>query len=353
MEYLSSDVVTQINFINQIPSEFPGVTFFNLRNSKAEVNLNDFMISCTFDKQICTEKDFSMTIDRHGYISYSFKKRSTYLSGSSYGLRLLVYLEKVKHGNDSNRFLDGLKLIVHDYLEDPEYYNGNSNEGIILGPGYTSLSVRKQLSFKLDKPYNDCIKNTSSLSSSDSMFYKHIVKSTKFRYRQKDCLQFCIGHEMLMHYNMSNQFKIADDHLGNVWKILAKLNVTESDIMKTYLYYAEKKMNESCILKCPEECDTIQFDITASWAKFSKMPTIQDVEFENISNIDLDSLIGFNVYLNDLKYTQISEIPAVSIFEFVSNIGGILGVFLGELNIMETYFYLNMNRFNKIIKIDF
>ena len=36
-----------------------------------------------------------------------------------------------------------------------------------------------------------------------------------------------------------------------------------------------------------------------------------------------------NIYYSDLKYTNISEKPMSSIFDIVSNIGGILGLFIG------------------------
>jgi hypothetical protein len=39
--------------------------------------------------------------------------------------------------------------------------------------------------------------------------------------------------------------------------------------------------------------------------------------------------IGMYVYYNDFKYTLISEEPETELFNFISNIGGILGLFLG------------------------
>jgi len=39
--------------------------------------------------------------------------------------------------------------------------------------------------------------------------------------------------------------------------------------------------------------------------------------------------IGIYVYYNDFKYTLISEEPKTELFNFISNIGGILGLFLG------------------------
>ena len=45
------------------------------------------------------------------------------------------------------------------------------------------------------------------------------------------------------------------------------------------------------------------------------------------------------IYYNELKYTLISEEPKTEIFNFISNIGGILGLFLGVsfLSIIEIF----------------
>jgi len=39
--------------------------------------------------------------------------------------------------------------------------------------------------------------------------------------------------------------------------------------------------------------------------------------------------VGFRVFFKDLKYTLISQEPKTQTFNFISDIGGILGLFLG------------------------
>jgi hypothetical protein len=40
-------------------------------------------------------------------------------------------------------------------------------------------------------------------------------------------------------------------------------------------------------------------------------------------------VVAIRVYYNDLKYTLFSQEPKTEMFNFISNIGGILGLFLG------------------------
>jgi hypothetical protein len=57
----------------------------------------------------------------------------------------------------------------------------------------------------------------------------------------------------------------------------------------------------------------------------SKFPANYTITHEDL----LKNMIAINVYYNDLKYTQISQIPKTNIIDLISNLGGILGLFIG------------------------
>jgi hypothetical protein len=52
---------------------------------------------------------------------------------------------------------------------------------------------------------------------------------------------------------------------------------------------------------------------------------------EAINDKNDTSYINYNIYVyyQDLKYTLISEQPKVELFGLISNLGGILGLFIG------------------------
>ena len=47
------------------------------------------------------------------------------------------------------------------------------------------------------------------------------------------------------------------------------------------------------------------------------------------ANHSADHLIGFSIYFNDLKSTKISQTAKFELFDLISNIGGLLGLFTG------------------------
>ena len=98
---------------------------------------------------------------------------------------------------------------------------------------------------------------------------------------------------------------------------------------------------EVCEPHCPLECNTLTYTVSASFSKFpnyyyftqlinnpkitSKYPPGYNITYNDIQN----SVIAFNVYYDDLKYTTITENPSVSSIDLISNMGGILGLFIG------------------------
>ncbi len=46
--HLSYEVVTGIKVFNEIPAKFPAVTFYLLRNNKANLSLDKILVGCNF-----------------------------------------------------------------------------------------------------------------------------------------------------------------------------------------------------------------------------------------------------------------------------------------------------------------
>jgi len=85
----------------------------------------------------------------------------------------------------------------------------------------------------------------------------------------------------------------------------------------TYEYFNEnnnylyKLIDEKCKKYCPLECDSITYTVANS--RFGN-----DRQWSNIY-----------IYFEGLKYTRYSEIPKTEPFNFVSEVGGILSLFIG------------------------
>ena len=115
----------------------------------------------------------------------------------------------------------------------------------------------------------------------------------------------------------------------------------ETEMHKCILNYLKQFRNElkytsKCDQYCPLECESISFSVTPF---FEPMPTSGLISSLSKSDYYLDRFntyeeankhyISIFIYYKELKYTLISQEPKLEIFVFVSNIGGILGLFLG------------------------
>ena len=116
---LQFEVVTKIDVINAKPTEFPAITFYNLKNTKANHSLKSILILCYFNREKCSEKDFDVIQDQFGFISYRFKRREVFLAGQFYGLQMLM--NNIAEPT-LNLFYDGFGIVVHNHSIDPGYY---------------------------------------------------------------------------------------------------------------------------------------------------------------------------------------------------------------------------------------
>jgi hypothetical protein len=307
INYFNYDVVTSVKVFKEIPTEFPTITFFILRNNRRNISLSNLIVECKFNNFNCNfSNDIHVNKDKFGFISYTFKSQLIYFGGSFNSLRIGVNLANIS----TLHLVDGLRVIIHNKTFDPNYYNGISENGFNVAPGFFyEISVKRIFSYKLGPPYNNCLKDVKSIDSFDSHLYRYIIQSTNYSYKQSDCLYYCIGKLFFSQLNMTNKI----DRIEN---ILVEYSQYYETMQKVYLDILKKGIYETCF-DCPEECDSIQYDISHSLTKLSTQ------------KFQIDNYIFFSVYYENLQYTVIDQIEKMDIFDLISNIGGNLGLFIG------------------------
>jgi hypothetical protein len=312
--YLNYEIVTKIDVITEIPTDFPAVTIINLRNRKSNITLNELMIYCNFNLEECNANDFEMIVDNYSFVSHRFTKKKSYTAGMQYGLQLLINLQNI---TCEKCYLDGLRLIVHNHSADPGYYSGGTKSGFILSPGFNhEIVVKRTFLSKLGLPFNNCIKNVTSLESYDSDLYRYILESTKYQYTQKDCFDYCMGSELNKYFNITNK----TDHWLNIYKTYAF-----DGFWDFYSRFVRGENKKVCIPLCPLECDSIKYDTSISFTKFSENEFFALFEV----NGSVDNLISIDIYYENLEYTSINQLPKMDIFDLISNIGSNLSLFIG------------------------
>jgi len=284
--YLNYEIVTNIDVITEIPTDFPAITIINLRNRKSNISLSEIMTICNFNLEECNANDFEMIVDNHSFVSYRFKRKKSYTAGMQYGLQLLINLENI---TCNNCYLEGLRLIVHNHTADPGYYSGGTKSGFILSPGFNhEIVIKRTFSSKLGLPFNSCIKNVTSLESYDSDLYRYILESTKYQYTQKDCFDYCMGSELNKHFNKTNKI----DHWLNIYKTYAFDGFW--DFYSNFVGGENKKV---CTPLCPLECDSIKYDTSISFTKFSENEFLSLFELNGTVN----NLISIELSLKCVK----------------------------------------------------
>jgi hypothetical protein len=222
-----------------------------------------------------------MIVDNYGFVSHRFTKKKSYTAGMQYGLQLLINLENV---TCKKCYLDGLRLIVHNHSADPGYYSGGTKSGFILSPGFNhEIAIKRTISSKLGLPHNNCIKNITSLDSYDSDLYRYILESTKYQYTQKDCFDYCMGSELNKYFNKTNK----TDHWLNIYK-----TYSFDQFWDFYSNFVRGQNKKICTPLCPLECDSIKYDTSISFTKFSENEFFALFEV----NGSVDNLISIDIY---------------------------------------------------------
>ncbi len=325
--FFNYETLTLIELIYENPIRFPDTTFINMNNPRSNASINESFVFCFFDGRPCDFKFFEIIQDNLGFVSYKFKERNMSKSGYMFGLVLLINL-----GNISNSIsgTGGLKVIFSNKT-DIGYYGGLPTKGYNIPTGFHSdLIVNKIFTSKLDLPYNRCIKDTNSSKSFDSDLFRYLVENSKFSYSQDSCINYCIGREINIYFNIS---KKPDDFLNIFY---SNTNVSQTEIFSYFLANIND-INESCLKECPLECETVNYEPIISSSQFSLDKLIQFLKsysfpndlYKNLTQNDFNNLVYMHIYFDSQGYKYVSESPKMEFIDLISNIGGNLGLFIG------------------------
>ena len=354
--YLNWEVITNIDVINEIPAQFPAVTFCNLNlfatdyaqeilmqilnttqykdllNSTSisrfnkdahlikilfitlsmsknltddnrknlSLSLQDILIDCQFNSQDCTADDFDWFFDFMYGNCYTFNN-----GRNSKGER------KTIQSSNRNGLFDGLilKLFlgnpfnVNNLIDSSGFHltvHNNSLkplhlDGINVANGEnTYIMVKKTLDAKLEDPYNDCKSNLNRPDAFDSDFYRETFRVYN-SYTQKHCFDVCTKINIMKNCECNVGFYSQT----NPCHTLPQIKCTR-DTFEVFI----KNMRAKCVPYCPSECEIVEYSVSTShsyypnpeYAKLLKNLPIFKKEFKNY-DFDLNG----SVYIeNDL-----------------------------------------------------
>jgi len=328
LDFLQYETTTSIFTINESESEFPTISFCNIRNSNFKIEITNFW----FQNEDLNEK-WQNQIEFYTDISYGHCYR--FNSGLNYSNQSVPIKKVIKSGLDQGLWLDiysntssyseALMIYIHNHTRIPvNIYN----KGFFIHPGsFNYFIIKRVYDQKLEFPYNNCYKNVSKSEFNQTIIDYLIEKNRD--YTQKECLYLC---EKLKYKEVNPCNFSLDDLDEDIYRKAEDLDKMISDCIGKF--FKESKTYELCSnLYCPLECDSYAYDLSLNSHTITGYGNISKMNdsfymfntFENVSK----SFYALRVYYEDLKYTLIEQKPKIELFGLISNVGGTLGLFLG------------------------
>jgi hypothetical protein len=320
INYFDYNYVTNIDIIYEQPMEFPTISMCSCSLNIINMTLNKFLKSCIFNNFNCKNEKYFMAFNDPVYKTcFRFNsgkqtndsKLQATIAGRSGGLQV-----EVKETN-------GLLIFIHASSNPPypnENYNNINGNSIFVSTGFsTDLAIDKTVTKRLGLPYNECVK---SIESSDDLNYNlnnktlyMFIKNLNETYSQKRCFKLCFDLDYINNNpcNCTNNVTI-----GSVWQ-KCFIEMENQDLNGcTSLYknnFTSHNMINECSKYCPLECDFEQYEAFLS--------------FHVPENMSKNESLKLKIYFKDLTYILISQEPKIELFDLISGIGGLLGLFLG------------------------
>jgi hypothetical protein len=191
-------------------------------------------------------------------------------------------------------------------------------KGIDIPLGNTQIKMEREYFQNLPEPYNDCIKQDTL--DYISRLFQYFIQN-KFTYKQTNCFDFCIQEYLMSKCDCPGYFDSFQRCLNN--------HSSAQCIKDDYIKFQNKKieMPSDCKILCPLECDSIKYKVEQNSFQ------IPDEYFQlmNMSSSQLNKTNYVNILINyqSNQYTLISQKPKMEIFDLISNVGGMISLFLG------------------------
>ncbi len=332
-DFLSYNVVTQIDTIFETKSQFPSISFCSDPEFDSNLKLEKSILKCEINKDTSYDH-FTSYNDTHYGKCFRFNsqnKHSTILnstqSGYEYGFQLKLNLEN-SATPEQNRILT---IYIHNYSYAPlTIYN----KGFQITAGNKYLfNIERVFNLKLDNPYNDCLFDINTFELNKTII--NYMLSKNISYSQRDCFELCFD----IHFLNDNTCK-CNTYLGNVYEDCV-INSNNNKLVKDCYFtkrisFYNQNPDEYCSKYCPFECNSYNLNIIPSFLSYPSTGPI--TKYDNDQNFNSAfktyeevrrNYFEFNVYYSDLKYLVISETPKTQSFDLISSVGGIFGVFIG------------------------
>lgn len=346
-KYLDYDVFTQINFWKDTPY-FPAISFCFPYIENITKYLQDHPHQFLFNTELIKYNELEVfSSNQETCLRFNTEKskneniekstNTNFISGLIANLNLKYFFR-----NASNNQILPYKLKIYIDNQSSIFRPKKLDySGMIVNSGGTFFKIDRKYIENLPSPYNSCVKqNTDKYVS---YLFEYFIKNNK-TYSQKDCLELCLEESSLDKCNCSK-------NLG----VIFECPRNKSDCFLDEIYNLSKNIPEQCFDYCPNECDSMTFEIQQT---YSGIAPLDYLEAYNLSNKFNNNAYLIYIFYSDFDYLHLKQLPKMDGFDFFSQMGGTLSLFIGLsllsfIEIIEAFCQIVLNHFqNRILSVD-
>jgi hypothetical protein len=328
----------QLNYFSDNNNRWTGYTSYAMNKAfsfsdekKQELgfSISQSLKECLFYSKPCMASDFTWRFNYRYGNCFQFDPhkvvKHAHLSENMYGIYMtLGYLENKNEypGYPS----DGLKIFIHNGTE----FGSNDVEIFMETGKQMKIDLSKTLTYRQPSPYSDC----QDLSSFKSEIYDYIKSSNNGQYRQKICFNLCFQRFIIEKCQcFSTFYSIFNNEFTKQIKPCYDSNQIKctNNMIANY----SNNIEETCANECPLECEYITYETAMSQLDYPNRQHFDDLKkrFKEYENMSIDEYkkthLRLNIHFKSNDYAEIREMPKTSAIELISNLGGVLGIFLG------------------------
>jgi hypothetical protein len=297
--------------------------FYMNEKSKRELgyNLKEILQFCNFNGAFCGLKDFIWLFSYQYGNCFQFKPKlgeiKRKLSGSIYGLTLAF-----KNVKNFNKFSinHGLRVFIHN----GSFLSSGAQQTLVETGKTTNIELKKSFTYRQPSPYSQC---------QEPIDFKSDVDELKGHYRQSDCVGLCLQRNIIQ---TCHCFYIFFAELTNA-SVHPCYERNEIECVSNNISTSISKLTEKCLSQCPLECNFVQYELRSSSFTYPTRENFNfiqneslSIKFENLTWEEyIHSHLTLNIYFPSQEYTEIRETPKMLVLDLISNLGGVLGIFLG------------------------
>jgi hypothetical protein len=310
--------------------------FTDYQRKQLGLDINDILMSCKFDANLCSPRDFKWVYDSYYGNCYEFNWdniKSSSVSGAINGLRLRLFVDFHENLTLINSYIGGsgcvLKIGNSTYLIDHKLNAVQIQSGM-----YTNLDITRSFKFMLPKPFSNCVLELENKKRFNSTFF-NLITNSGYLYTQELCITQCYQYIVIKECSCSDSLLLSlydTKYCETDEEIKCSLNLSAINVLSDSYRY--------CLNACPLECYHIEYKTTLTSVNLIGDYFVDFIK-ENVNlsrnflqrkvnaNTAHKSIVRLNIYYDSLAYVDSRESAKVDIFSLIGFVGGILGLFLG------------------------